>query len=108
MNLFDIGPLGITPEWVQAGELGLAFVVVLLCSGLVLYVMKTSARREHELLQVIMKVLPVMESMSTSMASVNTRLENIEDNQLKLFNHTQPIKARKKKLGDTVPEVPNA
>jgi hypothetical protein len=80
MNLFDIGPLGITPEWVQAGELGLAFVVVLLCSGLVLYVMKTSARREHELLQVIMKVLPVMESMSTSMTNINLRLESIEDN----------------------------
>jgi hypothetical protein len=97
MDLLNIGP-----EWVQVGELGLAFIVILLCSGLVLFVMKTSARREQELLQIITKVLPVMESMSTSMTNINTRLEHIEDNQLKLYEHKTPIKPRKEK---TVPRV---
>jgi hypothetical protein len=85
-----------TPEWVQAGELGLAFIVVLLCSGLVMYVMKSSARREHELLEVIMKVLPLMESMSASMTSINIRLEHIEESV-----GVKPLAPRKR--GETVP-----
>ena len=77
MDLFDTL---ITPAWIQVGELGLAFVVILLCSGLVLYVMKTSSKREAELMAIIIRVLPVMESMSTSMTNINLRLESIEDN----------------------------
>lgn len=89
------------PEWVQVGELGLAFIVILLCSGLVMFVMRSSAKREQELLSIITKVLPLMESMSASMVLINSRLEHIEDNQLKLSVH-KPVKARRK-TGDTVP-----
>ena len=43
----------ITPNWIQAGELGLAFIVIILCAWLVLYIMKTSANREALLLNLI-------------------------------------------------------
>jgi hypothetical protein len=79
----------IETEWVQAGELGLAFIVVVLCSALVMFVMQSSTRRERELLQIIMKVTPLMESMSTAMDGINAamsqigdRLKNIEDTQM--------------------------
>ncbi len=100
MNWLDF----IGPEWIQAGELGIAFVVLLLCAALVMYVMKTSARREQELLQVILKVLPVMEAMSasmtnitTSMGAINLRLESIEDNQILTYAHKAPNKLPRKK-----------
>ena len=83
-------------EWVQVGELGLAFIVVILCSGLITFVMRTSARREQELMNIITKVLPLMESLSAGLENVttglanavaginavNTSLESIEDNPL--------------------------
>ena len=76
-------------EWVQVGELGLAFIVVILCSGLITFVMRTSARREQELMNIITKVLPLMEYLSAGLANavaginaVNTSLESIEDNPL--------------------------
>ncbi len=80
----------IETDWVQAGELGLAFIVVVLCSALVMFVMQSSTRRERELLQIIMmKVTPLMESMSTAMDGINAamsqigdRLKNIEDTQM--------------------------
>ena len=39
-----------TADWVQDGELGFAFVVVILCAALVLYVVRSSERREIKLL----------------------------------------------------------
>jgi hypothetical protein len=75
-------------NWVQAGELGLAFVVMILCSGLVLFVLKTSNTREKNYLDMIAKFLPLIENISNSMDSVNAnmgmisnRLENIENGQ---------------------------
>jgi hypothetical protein len=95
MDLFNFGP-----EWVQVGELGLAFVVVLLCSGLVLFVIKTSARREHDYLDIIKTVLPVMEKMSVSMSNINLRLENIEENQVKLFENKALVKPPRRRSTD--------
>ncbi len=76
-------------EWIQAGELGLAFIVVVLCAGLITFVMKSSARREEELMKIISRVLPLMESISSgmdtfnlSMTSVANRLEKIEEGQI--------------------------
>lgn len=88
--------------FVQAGELGLAFVIVMLCLGLVLFVVKTSARREQDYLLIIKTVLPVMEKMSISMSNINLRLEDIEDNQMKLFLKKTPTRSPHKK-SDTVP-----
>jgi hypothetical protein len=97
------------PEWVQAGELGLAFIVIILCSGLVLFVMKSSSQREQELLQIITKVLPVMEGLVAStntinmgIGAINLRLESIEDNQILLWTHKMPNKLPLKKA-KTVP-----
>ena len=83
-------------EWVQVGELGLAFIVVILCSGLITFVMRTSARREQELMNIITKVLPLMESISSGsltangITAINLRLESIEDNQMLLWKHKAP------------------
>lgn len=99
--------LNITSDWVQVGELGLAFIVVILSSALVLFVIKTSARREHDYLVIITKVLPVMENMAASISGINLRLESIEDNQMLLYAHKKPNKLPRKKAGNTVP-VPTA
>jgi len=84
-------------EWIQAGELGLAFIVVVLCAGLITFVMKTSARREQELMGVITQVLPMMEALVSSTTAItngigviNLRLESIEDNQMLLWKHKAP------------------
>lgn len=108
MNWLEI----LSPEWIQAGELGLAFIVVMLCAGLVLFVMKSSARREEELLKIITKVLPLMECLSAGLenvtagiVAVNLRLESIEDNQLLAYNHKKPNKNPARK-SSTIPRAP--
>ena len=65
MNLFE-------SSWVQAGELGFAFVVLILCAGMVIYVLKTSAAREKNYLDLITKFLPMMEGISNGIESINT------------------------------------
>jgi hypothetical protein len=77
------------PAWVQVDELGLAFIVVILCASLVLFVMKTSADREQNYLGMITKFLPLIEGISNSidninanMTSIGTRLGSMETHQL--------------------------
>lgn len=41
------------PSWVQVGELGLSFIVIILCAYLVSYTVKTSAVREKQLIDTI-------------------------------------------------------
>ncbi len=87
----------ITPQWIQAGELGLAFVVIILMSGLVTYVVKSSTRREQEYLKIITTTLPMLQGIATGMANINLRLESIEENQMRLWNHKAPNKMPRKK-----------
>lgn len=78
----------INPAWVQVGELGLAFITIILCASLVLFVMKTSAEREQNYLGMITKFLPLIEGISNSIDAINagmigigTRLGNMETHQ---------------------------
>ncbi len=91
----------IETSWVQAGELGLAFVVMILCAFLVVAVMKNSTVRESKYIEVITKFAPLMESISNSMdvfkismESINHRLENIESAQLAMTQR-EKLKVRK-------------
>lgn len=59
------------PSWVQAGEIGLAFVVIILATWLVMYVLKTSGMREKRYIEIINGFLPLMQSIAD-------RLEDIE------------------------------
>ena len=75
----------ISPEWVQAGELGLAFVVVILCAWLVLYTMKTSAAREAMLMNLIdsqqgklTELSMAIQHMADGVGEIVDRLETIE------------------------------
>ena len=76
----------ISPSWVQAGELGLAFVVIILCAWLVLYTMKTSASREKMLMDLIKsqqskltELSTTMQKMADGVGDIVNRLESIED-----------------------------
>ena len=76
----------INPSWVQAGELGLAFVVIILCAWLVLYTMKTSASREKMLMDLIKsqqskltELSTTMQKMADGVGDIVNRLESIED-----------------------------
>lgn len=76
----------ISPSWVQAGELGLAFVVIILCACLVLYTMKTSASREKMLMDLIKsqqskltELSTTMQKMADGVGDIVNRLESIED-----------------------------
>jgi len=66
------------PSWVQAGELGLAFIVIILCSSLVVYVMKTSAARERMFLDIIQTQTTTLQRMADGLEDVVNRLETIE------------------------------
>lgn len=77
--------INISPDWVQAGELGLAFVVIILCAWLVLYTMKTSAAREQMLMQLIdnqqgklTELSTAIQNMANGVTDVVDRLERIE------------------------------
>ena len=65
------------PAWVQVGELGLAFITIILCASLVLFVMKSSAEREQNYLGMITKFLPLIEGISNSIDNINTNMMNI-------------------------------
>ena len=76
----------ISPSWVQAGELGLAFVVIILCAWLVLYTMKTSASREKMLMDLIKsqqskltELSTTMQKMADGVGDIVNRLESIEN-----------------------------
>lgn len=76
----------ISPSWVQAGELGLAFVVIILCAWLVLYTMKTSASREKMLMDLIKsqqskltELSTTMQKMADGVGDIVNRLKSIED-----------------------------
>lgn len=77
--------MNISPDWVQAGELGLAFVVIILCAWLVLYTMKTSAAREQMLMQLIdnqqgklTELSNAITHMANGVGDIVDRLEAIE------------------------------
>lgn len=68
----------IQPSWVQAGELGLAFVVLILATWLVLFVLKTSGRREAALLKIVQDMAPVLNVLLEKVDDMNDRLQDVE------------------------------
>lgn len=62
----------ISPGWVQAGEIGLAFMVVLLATWLVVYVLKTSGDREKRYVEIINGFLPLMQSIADRLEDIET------------------------------------
>ena len=79
----------INPNWIQAGELGLAFVVIILCASLVLYVMKSSAAREALLMELIQgqnaelsKLSNAITQLSNGVGDIVDRLETLEKKML--------------------------
>jgi hypothetical protein len=93
----------VNPNWVQAGELGLAFVVIILCVWLVTFVMKKSAERENMLMSLIdgqqekladfaksfSRVADGFEDIVRTLEDTNRRLEEIED-KLKMAQKRKP------------------
>jgi len=69
----------ITPSWVQVGELGLAFVVIILCSWLILYVMKSSEAREKLLMTMIETQQSKMTDLSTAIQQMTSGVGDIVD-----------------------------
>jgi hypothetical protein len=72
-----------TADWVQDGELGFAFVVVILCSTLIFYVVRSSERREEKLLEALMqsnmqlsKITQVIQQMKDEICE---RLNDVEN-----------------------------
>jgi len=69
----------LSPNWIQVGELGLAFVVIILCAWLVLYTQKTSASREKMLMEIIQTQTATLQRMADGLEDVVSRLEAIEE-----------------------------
>lgn len=70
-------PPQITADWIQGGELGLAFAVVALFSFLVYYVLHTSARRERQLMEFIVRFQPMLQKLADELARVSISSEAI-------------------------------
>ena len=68
----------VDPSWVQKGELGLAFIVLLLATGLVRFVLKTSGEREKQLLAIVEKIAPALQLIFEKIDDFDERLENVE------------------------------
>ena len=71
--------------WIQAGELGLAFVVIILCAFLIRYTISQSAAREERLMaalskqqQISDKQGDILQQLANHVDSFNERLDNIE------------------------------
>jgi hypothetical protein len=96
MDIFN----ALTPEWVQAGELGLAFVVVILSAGLVIYVVKSSTRREQEYLKIITTTLPVLQGIASSISTINTRLDQIGHDMRAINSLSESIAAINARLNE--------
>ncbi len=75
-------------------------MVVILSAGLVVFVVKSSTRREQEYLKIITTVLPTLQGIATGMVNINLRLESIEDNQMRDWDHKAPNKLPRKKKAD--------
>lgn len=99
----------ISPSWVQVGELGLAFVVIILCVWLVTFVMKKSSERENMLMALIdgqqekladfaksfARVADGFEDIVRTLEDTNRRLEEIED-KLKMTQKRKPTARTRK------------
>ena len=77
--------MGIESTWVQTGELGLAFIVIILCVFLVRYVFNQSARREDKLMllltqqqQITDRQGDILQKLADHQEVLNKRLEAIE------------------------------
>ena len=68
----------ISPNWVQAGELGLAFVVLILASGLVHFVLDTSGKREATLLEIVQEITPALSVIIDALEDIDKRLDKVE------------------------------
>lgn len=68
----------INSSWVQAGELGLAFIVVILCAWLIRYTMTTSSAREKMLMDIVTTQTQTLQRMADGLEDVVSRLEAIE------------------------------
>lgn len=98
----------LNPNWVQAGELGLAFVVIILCVWLVTFVMRKSSERENLLMALIngqqekladfaksfARVADGFEDIVRTLEDTNRRLEEIED-KLKMQKRKPTARTRK-------------
>ena len=77
--------MGIESTWVQTGELGLAFIVIILCVFLVRYVFNQSAKREDKLMllltqqqQITDRQGDILQKLADHQEVLNKRLEAIE------------------------------
>lgn len=69
----------IDSSWIQTGELGFAFVVVVLCSALVAYVVKSSSAREAKLIEIITTQTPLLQQVANSLNSIISKVDTIEE-----------------------------
>ena len=86
----------ISPEWVQAGELGLAFVVIILCAALVLYVMKSSSARESLLMELIQNQNAELSNLSKAISQLSNGVGDIVDRLETLEKKVMPEKRPRK------------
>lgn len=68
----------VDPSWVQTGELGFAFVVLILAAGMVRYVLRTSGERERQLLQIIQDITPALQIILDALDDIDGRLVSVE------------------------------
>jgi len=75
----------IDATWIQSGELGLAFVVIVLCVYLVRYTINQSAERERRLMEMLTQQQTltdrqgdILQKLAAHMDTYNERLNNIE------------------------------
>lgn len=73
------------PSWVQTGELGIAFVALLILSSVIVFVMRTGNTREEKLLRVIERVTPALDRVADEVAELKKAQSEINGAVLKSF-----------------------
>ena len=81
--------MDLSSDWIQTGELGIAFFAILVLVILVVYVMRYGMIREERLMRIILEITPVVKMMSDNMEHVADELREIKDRMTELENRSR-------------------
>ena len=70
--------MNIDSSWVQTGELGIVFVIVILVSGLIVFVMKQNAKREDKLMELLTQQQQITDKQGDILQNLANYIRSLE------------------------------
>jgi hypothetical protein len=70
--------MNIDSSWVQTGELGIVFVIVILVSGLIVFVMKQNAKREDKLMELLTQQQQITDKQGDILQNLADYIRSLE------------------------------